>query len=63
MIYLPKEEFEAKALDIAITLWKADYARHPAYVNTTNHAIYEKMPQARFMLKDAGFEVEKEAAQ
>lgn len=60
MIYLPKEEFEAIALDIAITLWKLECARTPAYVNATAYAVRDRMPDARRMLGNAGFEPKEE---
>lgn len=60
MIYLPKEEFEAKALDLAITSWKLDCARMPGAMNSHDNAIAWKMPEARRMLKSAGFEPKEE---
>lgn len=60
MIYLPKEEFEAKALDIAITLWKLECARTPAYANDGSFAVRDKMSAARSMVINAGFEPKEE---
>lgn len=61
MICIPTEEFEAKALDIAITLWKLECARTPAYASVHSFVVYHRMSTARDMLKNAGFHPKEES--